>query len=284
MRVGIPFQDRRSRNCHPNLVKRTPAAGWIFPSSLVRLFYFVLLLAAILGSEFLVAQQSTSNAGPVKESAGPMASEQGYLNLRSLRSIDSLSAAGIATQDDAENYVRQVAKLCGAKEKDDLTDALLARLVNGELAAAHDPAGLVPDDRVANAFNFLSDQLRVAHSRRLTGAEVRQYRTTRLAIYPHLFGEGNVSGTRPVGAVLMLCMLVLNGGVPEETENSAGTALQSSSLKNDPHRANWGDGTPYRAAREYRIASTTYFQELTPQGLQSFVGSVAKIMALPEAR
>jgi hypothetical protein len=214
-----------------------------------------------------------------------MASEQGYLDLRNIRSIDSFSAGRIANLDDAEAYVRQVAKLCGVKDTA-LVEALLARLVKGELAAAQDASELVSDDRVADAFNFLSDQFRVAHPRRVTGDQILQYRTTRLAIYPNVFSQQNLSGSRPVGAVLMLCMLVLNGGVPESTESSARTNPQPSSLTNDPPQTSWAvaGSHRYRGAFEYRNASTTYFQGLTPQGLRTFVDSVARILALPAER
>jgi len=200
-----------------------------------------------------------------------MASERDHFDLRHIRSIDSLSAAAVGNLDDADAYVNQVAKLCGLKDTT-LLEPLLARLAKAELAAAQDPSALVSDDQVASAFNFMSDQFyksvpdeyRIPHPRHVTGTEILEWRTTRVGVnYPHLFSQGNLSGTRPVGAVLLLRMMTLSGGIPAPLQTNTPSAIVA-------------DGT----ASRYRTIGERYLSGLTRMGMLSFVESVAKLIGL----
>ncbi|MGA9640485.1 MAG: hypothetical protein WBQ72_03755 [Terriglobales bacterium] len=245
---------------------------------------FALLFAAIILNPTVPLGQSANPGSGYKENTGPMANEQGYVNLRSLQSINSLPSIQITSLEEAETYVKQVAELCGVQGPI-LTGELLPRVVQGELAAAQDPSKLVPDDRVAEAFNFLSDEFQVPHPQRLTGTDVLQFRITMAAIYPNVFSPKNAGGVRPVGALILLHQLLFNGGVPEGAKKFAQKDPQPGSFKVDRSRSRVAiDKSPNLIAREYRTASATYFQRLTSEKMQSFVDSIAKIMAFPAGR
>ena len=246
-------------------------------------FLFAFLLATIILCPSLLAGQN-SYSRLVNGTADAMPSEQGYVNFRSLQTINSLPDTRITSLDQAKAYVKQVAEACGVQGPI-LIGELLPRLVRAELAAAQDPSQLVSDDRVADAFNFLSDEFRVPHPQRLTGTEVLQFRTTMSAIYPHVFSPKSMSGSRPVAALITLHQLVFNGGVPEGAKKYAQKDPQPGSFKIDPSRTRMAiDKNPNPIAREYRTASATYFHGLTSEKMQPFVDSIAKIMALPAGR
>jgi len=232
----------------------------------------------------LVGQPRNQDRGSVKGGIGSMANEQGYVNLRSLQTINSLPVRRIGSFEDADAYVKQVAEACGVRGPI-LTGELIPLLVNEELAAAEDPSKLVSDDRVAEAFNFLSDEFRVPHPQRITGVDVLQYRITMAAIYPHVFSPKNAGGVRPVEALILLHQLVFNGGVPEGAKKYAQKDPQPGSFNIDPSRTRAAiDKNPNLIGREYWTASAQYFRELTPEKMQSFVDSTTKIMALPVGR
>ena len=244
--------------------------NWISRRRFARLCFFVLpLCAAVFSAKYSAAQQGSPDAKSAKE--GAAASARDHFDLRHIRSIDSLSAAAITNLDDADAYVKQVAELCGLRDTSVL-EPLLARLAKAELAATQGSSGLVSDDQVASAFNFMSDQFyssvpdeyRIPHPQHITEAEVLQWRTTRLAVnYPHLFSQGNLGGVRPVGAVLMLRLLTFSGGLPDSPRKNAPSAIVA-------------DGT----ASRYRTISERYLSGLTPLGMLSFVESVGKLLGL----
>ncbi len=210
--------------------------NWIFQSPTRPYYSFAFLfIAIIMVPRALVGQARNPDSGLVVESSGPMASEQGYVNDISLRSINSLPSTQITSLEEAETYVRQVAEFCGVQGPI-LAGQLLPRLVEGEWAAAQDPSKLVSDDRLADAFNFLSNEFRVPHQQRVTGADVLQFRTTMSAIYPHVFSPKRLGGSRPVAAMITLQQMVFNGGVPEGAKKYAQNGPKPGSFKADPSR------------------------------------------------
>jgi hypothetical protein len=207
-----------------------------------------------------------------------MASEQGYVNIRSLQGINSLLPIQITSLEEAESYVERVADLCGVQGPV-LRGELLPRLAKAELAAAQDPSQLIPDDRVADAFNFLSEEFRVPHPQRLTGTDVLQFRTAMAAIYPLVFSGKDVPGSRPTQALITLHQLIFNG-VPEGAKKFAQRDPRPGSFKVKAARSTV-HRSPDPAVREYRIASMNYFRGLNESGMHSLVESIARIMALP---
>ncbi len=159
------------------------------------------------------------------------------------------------------------------------------QIVNSELAAAQEPFQMVTDDRVAEAFNFVSDQFRVSHPQHLTGTDVLQFRIAMSAIYPHVFNSKSQNGSRPVSALILLHQLVFNGGVPQGAKNLAQTDPQPGSRKIDSSR---GRIIPNRdvniVAREYQGAGSRYFRALSNLEFQHFVGALEQIMGLPDRR
>ena len=213
-----------------------------------------------------------------------MATERGYVNPRSLQIISLLSETKIANIDDAQAYVKQAAGACGVQGPI-LMRELLPRLAAGELAAAENPSLLVSDDRVAEAFNFLSREFQVPDQQFLAGTDVLHFRTTMSAIYPHVFSPKSMNGSRPVQALITLHQLVFNGGVPDGAKKFAEKNPQPGSFKIDPSRTRMAiDKNPNPIANEYRTASARYFQGLTSEQMQSFVDSISKVMALPAGR
>jgi len=245
------------------------------------LLLFVLLIAgAMLIAKSLNSQVSGPEVGMAAENE-PMTGERGYVSPKSLQTINSLPDTKIANLDDAQAYVKQVAAACGVQGPI-LAGELLPRLAKAELATAQDPSQLVSDDRLAEAFNFLSDQFQVPHPQRLTGTDVLQFRTTMSAIYPHVFSPKSMSGSRPVQALITLHQLVFNGGVPEGAKKVAQKDPQPGSLKIDPSRSRAVPDTfTSPAVREYRFSAIRYFAGLSPQQMRSVVGSITEIMALP---
>jgi hypothetical protein len=203
------------------------------------------------------------------------------IDSRSLFKLEVLSSSKIEGPDDASAYVRKAAAVWGAENPALLPDGVESRLAAAELDAAKDPNKLISDDEVARAFNFMSDQFGVASPTRLTSADILQYRTAMSAIFPHVFSPKAVSGSRPVGAVIMLYMLVAYGGMTEGWKKVGG-----------PNSFVIADAEPIERpgidrnaiAREYQTASLAYFQERKPEEIRLFLDKLAKIMALPRGR
>jgi hypothetical protein len=246
----------------------------------LRIYLGPLLVFALLAALEPLLQNPEAALARENES---MATEPGYVNIRSLQIINSLPDTKIANLDDAQAYVKQVAAACGVQGPV-LAGELLPRLAQGELAA-QDPSHLVSDDRVAEAFNFLSREFQVPHAAPVSGTDVLQFRTAMSAIYPHVFSPKSVSGSRPVQALITLHQLVFNGGVPEGAKKFAQKNPAPGSFKVVSARAVLAPGgIPSSVEREYRTASQAYLRGLTPQGMRSLVNSLAKIMALPAGR
>jgi hypothetical protein len=146
-----------------------------------------------------------------------------------------------------------------------------------------DPSKLVSDDQVAEAFNFMSGEFHVSDPTHLTGADVSHYRGVMSAIWPHVFSPKSVSGSRPVGAVVMLYMLINNGGMTEGVKKVGGPS--GFAITGEPSHTVPGSGKNSNLlAIEYETASATYFGRLSPEEAHSFLDRLAKIMALPEER
>ena len=208
-----------------------------------------------------------------------------FLSLQSLQRLDTLSSDRIESLGEATDYVTKVAALYGITPPALLPDELESRFATAELEAAKDPSKLVSDDRVAEAFNFLSNEFRVANPTHLTGADILQYRSVQASIFPHAFSPKSVSGSRPVGAVVMLSQLVFSGGITEGVRKAAELDRPPGSVRSGPSSGRLGiNRSPNLIAREYQSSSLTYFQRLSPQETRSFLDQLAEIMALPGGR
>jgi hypothetical protein len=204
-----------------------------------------------------------------------------HIDSRTLFKLEVLSSGRIADQDGATAYVRKATAICGADDPVVLPEGFESRLAAAELNAAKDPAKLISDDQVANAFNFMSDEFGVANPIRLTGVDILHYRGVMSAIFPHVFSPATVSGSRPVGAVVMLYMLVSYGGMTEGWKKVGGPNSFGISEAEPVERP----GIDRSAiAREYQTASMAYFQKRQPEEVRSFFGRLARIMTIPEGR
>ncbi len=244
----------------------------------------ILVACELLGAGASKPRAFETEAGLATAGDGTMAAEQGYVNDRSIQIINSLGDPRFKSLDDADAYVRQVARACEVQGPV-LTEGLLPRLAEGELAAAQDPSRLVSDDNVAETFNFLSREFRVPHPQVLTGNDVLQFRTAMSAIYPHVFSAKSSPGSRPTQALILLHQLVFNGGIPEGAKRFARKDPQPGSFKALESRVQLNpDPTSSLAVREYRSASIAYFRRLDELEMHSLIESLAKIMALPAGR
>lgn len=205
-----------------------------------------------------------------------------HISFQSLQQLDALASSKIESLDDATSYVRQSAALCGAADPAFLPEGLESRLARAEWDTEREPSKLVSDDQVASAFNFISGVLGVQHPQRLTASDVLQYRTAMAAIFPHVFSPKSLNGSRPVGSMVMLYLLVYNGGMTDGARKVAQLDRPPGSLKVDSSRGGW---TPNRnlnlIAREYQTAGVTYFQRQSTQEVRAFAGELAKIVGLP---
>jgi hypothetical protein len=204
-----------------------------------------------------------------------------HIDSRSLWPLERLSSGRIESLGEAAAYVRKASVLCGIADPELVPDGLESRLATAELDAVSDPSKRISDDQVAQAFNFVSGQFGVANPTRLTGADVLHYREVMSKIFPHVFSPQAVSGSRPVGAVVMLYMLVYYGGMTDGWKRVGGPSSFGISEAEPFGRP----GIDRNAiAREYQAASLAYFQKRQPEEVRSFLRRVAKIIALPEGR
>lgn len=127
----------------------------------------------------------------------------------------------------------------------------------------------------------MSDQFGVANPTRLAGADVLQYRGVMAAIFPRVFGPKTIGGSRPVGAVVMLYLLVYYGGMTDGWKKVGGPNSFGISEAEPTGRPGIDR---HVIAREYQTASLAYFQKRKPEEVRSFLGRLAKILALPEGR
>jgi len=209
------------------------------------------------------------------------------VDFEALRQLDAVSSGRIESLDDATAYVRKSAALCDAADSRLVPGDLESRLAWAELDAAKDPDRLVPDHQVAEAFNFISDEFGVPHPARLTASDVLLYRGVMSAIFPHVFSPKSVSGNRPVGAMVMLYLLVYNGGITEGVRKAAQLDRPPGSLKISGGTSSGHIGlarNPNLIGREYQTARRAYFQRLSPHEIRSFVDRSAVIMALTGGR
>lgn len=209
------------------------------------------------------------------------------ISFEALRQLAPLASVRIESLEDARTYVTTSAAICGITDLTLMPEGFEDRLVAAELSAAQNPNGLVSDDQVAGAFNFMSDEFHVAHPARLTASDILQYRSVMASIFPHLFSPKSVSGSRPVGAMVMLYMLVYNGGITEGVRNAAQLDRPPGSLKVSfgTSSGHLGiDRNPNLIAGEYQTASRAYFQEHSLQDVRSFVNRLAGIMVVPNRR
>jgi len=207
-----------------------------------------------------------------------------HISLQSLQELDALSSGKIEGPDDAAAYVRKAAALSGITDPSFVPD-LESRLAAAELEAAKDPNKLVSDERVAEAFNLMSSELQVAHPARVTAADVLQHRSVSASIFPHVFSPKTVSGSRPVGSIVMLYQLWYNGGVTGGVRRAAQLDRPPGSLKISQSGGSSGlDKNPNLIGREYQAAGYAYFAQRSPQQIRSFLDRMADTIGLPEGR
>jgi hypothetical protein len=225
-------------------------------------FTLLLLLPAILG---VVAQPHL------------------FLPFPALQELDKLSGDRLETEEDAKTYVRNSAAAFGIAEASFLPNRLESRLSEAELNAAKETKKLVSDDQIAEAFNFLSDEFRVAKAERLSGADILLYRSVKASMFPRLFNPKTVSGSRPVGALIILDTLTFEGGIMEGVRKAAELDRPPGSLKITGGQivGRLGNSTS-QTQREYRTAALNYFAQHSSQEIEAFLDRLAEILGLPD--
>jgi hypothetical protein len=200
-----------------------------------------------------------------------------------LRQLDSIASTPIGSLDDATAYVGKAAALCGITDLPLALGDIGSRLAAAELDAAKDPDKVVSDGQVAEAFNFMSDKFQVPHPAHLTASDIVQYRSVMASIFPHIFSPKRVSGSRPVGVVVMLYQLWYNGGITDGVKKAAQLDRPPGSLKVTGGRIIGRSWTPNENtspfAGEYQAAGLTYLRGLSPDQLRSFLDQLARIIA-----
>jgi hypothetical protein len=207
------------------------------------------------------------------------------ISFDSLRQLDSVASAPIESLGDATAYVRRAAMLCGIAGNSFVPDDTGSRLATAEWGASKNPNHLVSDDRIAEAFNFVSEEFHVEHPAHLTASDILQYRTVQASLFPHIFSGKNVNGSRPVGAVVILYQLWYSGGVTEGVRTAALLDRAPGTLKVTSGQivgGSWaGDRNPNVTGREYQLAGRMYFTQRSPMEIQAFLGTLTKIMTIP---
>jgi hypothetical protein len=210
-----------------------------------------------------------------------------YISFQSLQQLDALASSKIRSLEDATSYVRQSAVLCGAADPGSLPESLESRLAKAEWDAAREPSKLVSDEQVASAFNFMSDEFGVQHPARLTASDILQYRSVQASIFPNVFSPKTVSGSRPLGALVMLYQLWYNGGVTEGVRNAAKLDRAPGSQKVTSGQVVVRLGTDQNAsaaARRYRASGGLYLAQASPEQIHRLIERLAEILSLPGRR
>jgi len=210
------------------------------------------------------------------------------IGFQSLQKLDALASGKIENLDDASAYVQKSAALCVFGDPGPLGAELESRLAAAELAAARDPSKLVPDEKIAEAFNFMSKEFGVDAPQQLTGEDILQYRGVQAALFPHIFSPKSVTGNRPVSAVVILYQLWFNGGITEGVRNAAKLDRPPGSLRVTEGHASSRTWTADRdpgliRRREYQIAGYSYFARRSPQQTSSFLDRLATFIGLTNA-
>jgi hypothetical protein len=208
-----------------------------------------------------------------------------HISFQSLQDLDALSAGKIASVEDATAYVRKAAAICGTTDPSLVPTDIESRLATAEWEASKEPAKLVSDDQVAEAFNFISEEFQVPHPAHLTAQDILQYRSVMASMFPHLFNGKGENGSRPVGAVVIIRMLLYSGGLAEGARKAAQLDRPPGGLKMSPS-SGWSgpDRNPNIAAAEYRVAGQNYFGTQPPKRIGSFIERLAQIIGLPGGR
>lgn len=214
--------------------------------------------------------------------ASPAGGPHLFLSFQALQRLDAISASRIEGPEDAAAYIRNAVAEFGIADLALLPDGVESSLAAAELEAAKDPGRLISDDRVAEAFNFLSDEFRVANPQRLTGADILLYRGVKASMFPHLYSPKTVGGSRPLGTLIMLDTLIYEGGVMDGIRKAALLDRPPGSLKIDQSRGARAalNTSPNPAAREYQRASLTYLAQLSPSQARSFANRLTTILVL----
>ena len=202
------------------------------------------------------------------------------ISLQALQQLDALASQKIQSKDDALAYVRKSVALCALGDLGPI-ERLESRFAAAELDAATDPNKLVPDEQIAQAFNFMSSEFGV--DTRLTAADILQYRSVQAAIFPHIFSGKDTDGNRPIGASVILYQLWYNGGITEGVRNAATLDRPPGSLKIDSAAGRLElNRNPNPTARQYQLAGQSYFGHQSALETRAFIDKLASIIALPK--
>ncbi len=201
------------------------------------------------------------------------------ISFQVLQQLDALASDKIESLEDATAYVQKSAALCVFGDPGPFGAELESRLAAAELEAAGNPSKLIPDDKIAEAFNFMSNEFGVDQPAQLTGEDIHQFRSVQASIWPHLFSPKSVDGSRPVSAVMILYQLWFNGGITEGVRNAAKLDRPPGSLKISGGRIVGQLGENGRTAqKEYRAAGYSYFAQRSPQKVRFFLDQLAEVI------
>jgi hypothetical protein len=207
------------------------------------------------------------------------------ITFQGLQKQDVLASGKIENLEDAATYVRESTALCVFGDPGPLGVELQSRLAAAEFEAARNPSKLIPDDKIAEAFNLMSNEFAVDQPAHLTGDDILQFRSVQASIWPHLFSPKAVNGSRPVSAVMILYQLWYNGGITEGVRNAAKLDRPPGSLKVTGGRIVGQLGSTVNAnaiGRQYQVAAGMYFAQASTRQIHSFFEKLGEILALPK--
>jgi hypothetical protein len=124
-------------------------------------------------------------------------------------------AGNIHSEQDARAYVDELARMFGDEITYALTAPLRARVAQAEFVTATDASKLIPEQRVADAWNKWVADINAPAEARITAAEVHNYRDAMHASgermwqqYPNLWSAPNIAAVKPDGTVAEGCRAV----------------------------------------------------------------------------
>jgi len=201
---------------------------------------------------------------------------QPHMNFITIRELDAISASEITSPNDADAYVEKAASLCGIAGL--LPGNIRWQLASAEYKATHNPGMLVSDTQVADAFNFISKELSVPHPARLGASDILQFRSVMAATYPNVFTPKNVNGSRPVGTLLMLYMLVSNGGIRDGVRKQSQLDPMPGSVRLTTTRSYLAPSNRTKVEAEYQYAMQDYFAKRSPVEIRFFIETVTNFI------
>lgn len=201
------------------------------------------------------------------------------MSTEALRQLEALSEPPIQSLDDARHYVANAATWMRG-DSEALPESCKKRVAAAELAAASDRDKLVPDQNIADAFAFLSRKFNVTHSEAVTSGDVREYRCVMAALFPQLFSQSSPDGVRPVGAAVMLYLMIHGGGIPQGAREIAKQGIPKR-FRVDSRLARLAPAYLAPSEVEYQSAYRKYCENTSPQEKEALVEQLMKILELP---